>query len=206
MKTIVIAITAITCLNCSTSRSTKINNASNNIYENAKISTWEWSETPIRYKFSCNFPDYFYKDEVRSAFKYWDDLVDYQLFVEVKGCFNSVTDWEDENMIIVYSYFKPNPENRKNSYGTCWRHREDGYIISSKIMLWRSYFLEDDDTKKTIIRHEVGHALGLHHVKQQSCIMYKYSSDPKQICRNEKKEFLKHYVKEKTKVKLKEAN
>jgi hypothetical protein len=143
-----------------------------------KMQSWSWEhkDLPILWSFKCDFPEE-HKDDVRKSFAYWDEKVDTDMFFEHFECLEDEINWVDKKMITVTWKNEHNPNNPK-SWGTAYRDvdpNDYSTIRSVKIRFWMPWLLSSGKSKQNVARHEVGHAVGLHHIKYTDCIMYKHT-------------------------------
>lgn len=135
--------------------------------------------TPIYWTFACDFPEEL-KAPVREGFKYWDDKTSRELFKE-SSCLriNRVT-----GIVVTTSqdyYTNDKGKQKKSIWGTANNANISGYaLIGSTITLYRPWLEAKDDqwTRISVVRHEVGHALGFDHVDDEECLMYPYINTP----------------------------
>lgn len=155
-----------------------------------------WEEVPILWSFECSFPKA-HKDTVRHAFKYWDDMTSFDLFLEVRSCF---IDFPIDTPFIVVSAKNvtcPRTERCSNIIAEAYRPTcGDTYYCTTFITFWKPWFDYFDTAKLPVAIHEIGHILGMDHVPRGDCIMYFSMSQfdwDKRACAREIKEFKERY-------------
>lgn len=148
---------------------------------------------PITWKFSCDFPRGM-RDDVSDGFEYWDEQTDNGLFVEL-DCSQSV------DIVIRHISKYHRIKTWWASTGTRKRH---GNWHSANITFYKSW-LENTkgshEFRRSISRHEVGHALGFDHLPDTACIMYRWMNtkdtsaltNTKQLCAYERNLFERYY-------------
>jgi hypothetical protein len=155
---------------------------------------------PIDWGFDCEFPPQF-KKTVREGFQFWDDLTPLALFHEIDVCQRLI---EADQAIVVTAVNKYLQRDDKIVFGTYSPSRLDGEVRGGLISLYNDFTKWcDQGTRVTVVRHEVGHALGFDHYKYSDCLMAPYVHEedldpkyhyPKNLCREEMNTFRKHYV------------
>jgi len=170
-------------------------------YENEtmQLETWSWhiTEVPVVWGFTCDFPEKF-KQDVRDSFQWWDDMTNIDLFHERK-CVKTEDVWPEKQMIVV-TWSKKNADgDRVSVRGTAYRDIisiDDRHMRSVKIRFWKHWFIDGKNFRLSVARHEVGHALGLHHIPYKDCLMHRFMNSKgglKSLCDVEIKEFKRHY-------------
>lgn len=172
----------------------------------SQVSSWRWrtTEVPIVWGYDCSFPKEYIND-VRDGFTYWNGLTDVDVFVEMDGCIKDPKKTYPQHRVITVSWSNDaSPSDKEDcgfhALGTAYRTLDDGYsdvLRSAKIVYWKSWFKQTPQARMTIARHEVGHAIGFHHIPYDSCIMYRFAAlkviYPREACPMEWREFQRLY-------------
>lgn len=155
---------------------------------------------PIKWNFTCSFPEKF-RNDVRDGFRYWDDMTKRQLFVEVP-CGTLLT--PSQGIIVGASDKEYIEENKKEKVaGTAYVFLHNDVPTGGAIVMWKDWLIEKNgNVRRSVSRHEVGHVIGFeHNTRWDSCMMYPYVSTErvsyegreKQACWSEYRVFMRHY-------------
>lgn len=155
---------------------------------------------PVRWGFSCSFPDDGrLKEEVREGFRYWDDLTPVHLFEEEKAC-GRVLPIDGIEVLPIHVKYR---RDREIVEGTAYYYPTVGRQVGGAIVLWQDWFEEEyPDTRRSIVRHEVGHILLFDHNEETDrCLMspwinserYRYHGHEKGLCWSELREFRRRF-------------
>jgi hypothetical protein len=138
------------------------------------------SDHVITWRFECDFPEV-YRQQVRDAFRFWDNMVERDLFRERACADPASADW---TMVASPHYFAPEP---KTVDIRTWAVTDDDDKKKTwkggRIIFFRPYFLNKNHEwffRESVARHEVGHVLGFLHLSEESCIMYPFVNGPNQ--------------------------
>lgn len=156
---------------------------------------------PIDWGFDCDFPENL-KKIVREGFAYWDDLTPVDLFHETDVCGRMIG---SDQSIIVNATDRAVERDGYTVFGTLSAVHSEGVATGGIINLYHDFLKWcDNGTRSTVVRHEVGHALGFDHNPGRDCLMYKFARSeddaspvfryPKQLCQEELRTFRQHYV------------
>ena len=162
------------------------------------LETWSWyiTDVPVVWGFTCDFPSE-YKGDVRGSFEWWDDMTAVDLFHERRCVDESV--WPERQMIVVAWSKEDAHSTGFGTRGTAYRDVrsvDDRHLHSAKIRFWRKWFEDDRKYRLTVARHEIGHALGFHHIPYKDRLMYRHTRAAdglKNLCDVEEEEFRSHY-------------
>jgi hypothetical protein len=156
---------------------------------------------PILWSFPCDFPIQ-HKFIIRKGFDYWEKILGKQLFIEEKNC--GVSDFfipgkKKGITVVIVNKQEYTIKNKEKIplWATATTATYSNKVLSSMISLytiWQNS--EDDGVRESVVRHEVGHALGFGHSSLQRCLMYKIieaSESRKGACLSEIKKFHELY-------------
>ncbi len=158
------------------------------------------TEFPVDWNMHCDYPEAD-KNNVRNAFIYWDSLTPVDLFREV-GC----SDGASKGRIFVKrkngTYSRKGKPDRK-VWAAAFVPKFDDRWRGAILEFYDLYFNEGGRRRflrESIVRHEVGHALGLLHLEHYPCLMYGFLgyddplfNSPKNLCDYEKEVFMRIY-------------
>jgi len=162
--------------------------------------TWDINEMPIGWMFTCRFPEK-NKHLVRNAFKYWDDLSEVDIFVELQECIPVESVTRDSGIIVVDAWPKTHPDTTRiwKVLGSTNRYPDDlqQKVRWAFIAFYPEWTKETNEKKKLLnARHEVGHALGFEHAAEEDCYMYPSITDSQLLtdtCQEEIDEFRSYF-------------
>jgi len=158
----------------------------------------------IPFVITKDVPDHL-ADNIQESFEYWDDLTERDLFIymgvidiEYGPAFEKagiiVIDLHENEVLYDHELTKENDNILALSY---LRSHPNGCIASSAIFIYSSSMNTTESSFKSIIRHEIGHVLGLGHNTDMNGLMYptleKYRTKVKEISEYELKAFKLYY-------------
>lgn len=151
-----------------------------------------FSSFPIKWGFSCSFPEAM-KPQVRRAFQYWDDMTPAQLFSEASSC--GIVDYN--NGIYVISSDSEYEKGDEQVWGTAHAAIRNDELKGAVITVWKPWLLSKEvKLQESVIRHEIGHALGYDHGGDARCLMYPYITENHGLlglCGPEREQFRRLY-------------
>lgn len=111
-------------------------------------------------------------NNVRDGFYYWNTIIGRDMFVESASCgVVSLLPTDSLGVLVIYNEslkmgsFETFADTSINS-----RRSVSNLITMNYYLIWSS---TNRETRVSIVRHEAGHVLGMHHSSDASCLMYK---------------------------------
>ena len=130
------------------------------------VYTWNWKITDKVLSYKVDSKDTMFKKMVDSSFLEWEEKLGTIVFEKIKYGNADITVKEVKNLGSAKTYEEQEIGGNTILYG----NRDFNLIRSINIEVKKE--LDDPLEKYSIIRHEIGHALGLKHSDNDNSIMY----------------------------------
>lgn len=167
-------------------------------HTNSKGSPRIFKNLPILWSFDCEFPEQ-YKMIIKNAFAYWEGHVNSRpLFEERKDC--SISDFFDgttDGGIGIIIDDEQKFLDKIPLHGIAPIVVKNDSVYAGLVVLfpvWKQ--LNNELLQESVVRHEIGHLLGLDHNNNKSCLMYKtidFDENKKGACLQEIKTIKQFY-------------
>lgn len=149
---------------------------------------------PVLYSINENVPERV-KNIIIRSFEYWDDLTDQRIFFYIRPI-----DWFANDMwsgIVIIDILELKQVDHKDALAyTNLAWYRSGCLFKGGIRIYKESLKMSDERLESVIRHEVGHILGLGHSPYSEDLMYKVINafdELKELSEWELKAFKIHY-------------
>jgi len=145
--------------------------ATENHKNHYKLKPWKWKTMPIKYKVEQELIDKGYLDEIQDAIEQWTSINGVNLQFKYDGPFKSDDLKYKKNGVNEIRMRKIDCKDRTTAATFTWVSRKKKEIKEFDIVIDSCEDWQNMDMEPTV-KHEIGHAIGLRHVRCKKEIMY----------------------------------